>query len=60
MFTIMKFSFNTATGVEIGLEKTEYTVSDTNDNQVICADIQSGSAAGRDIEIRYVVTDSGM
>ena len=48
-----------ATEIDIGFEKTEYTTHDNSDYQVVCATVQSGSVGGRDIDIRYTVTDHG-
>lgn len=41
--------------VGIGLQNTQYTVSDTADYAFVCAKVQSGSVAGRDIMILYAV-----
>ena len=49
-----------ATSIDIGLEQTAYTTHDNADYQVVCADVQSGSANGREIEINYVVKDNGI
>ena len=52
-------TITTGNAVDIGLEKTEYTVDDNTDYQVVCAEVQSGSLSGRSIEIRYIVLDTG-
>ena len=44
----------------IGLQQSQYTVVETADYQFVCAEVQSGSVAGRDIEIDYTVHDAGM
>ena len=49
-----------ATQVVIGLEETEYSIPETTTSQVVCANVESGSTVGRNIEIRYVVSDSGV
>ena len=49
-----------ATQVVIGFEETEYSVPETATSQVVCADVKSGSIAGRDIQLRYAVSDAGM
>ena len=49
-----------ASAVTIGLEQTEYSVADTADHQVVCAEVQSGNTDGRDIQMQFTVTDSGM
>ena len=45
--------------VTIGLQHTQYTVSDTAEYEFVCAEVQSGSVAERDITIQYSVTDYG-
>ena len=50
----------TVTAVEIGLQQTQFTVSMSEEYQSVCAVVQSGSTSGREIEIRYLVVDSGM
>ena len=51
--------FISATEIDIGIEKTEYSTHDNADYQVVCAIVESGSVGDRDIEIQYVVTDNG-
>ena len=46
--------------MSIGLQQTQYSILDSADYQFLCAEIQSGSVAERDIEIHYTVTDTGM
>lgn len=46
--------------MSIGLEETEYTVPETDDYHVMCAHVKSGSIAGREINILYIVADTGM
>lgn len=46
-----------ATTVTIGLQKTAYSVYETDEYQVICAAVMSGDIAGRTIAIEYT-TDS--
>jgi hypothetical protein len=46
------------THVGIGLEETEYSAPETAIYHVICARVKSGSIAGREIEILYVVADT--
>ncbi|CAI8052979.1 Extracellular matrix protein 3, partial [Geodia barretti] len=48
----------TVTPVSIGLQMTEYSVIEPEDYQFVCAEVQSGDVAGRDIEIDFVVEDS--
>ena len=45
--------------VTIGLQYTQYTISDTADYEFVCAEVQSGSVACREILINYVVEDDG-
>lgn len=54
------FSPYTESQVTIGLEQTEYSVADTADYQILCAEVQSGSIDGRDIQMQFTVTDNGM
>ncbi|CAI8052156.1 hypothetical protein GBAR_LOCUS28548, partial [Geodia barretti] len=44
--------------IEIALEKTEYTTHDNAEYQVVCANVESGSVGGRNIEIDYTVEDN--
>ena len=44
----------------IGLEQSQYTVYGSDDYQVLCAEVQSGDIDGRDIDINYIVEDSGV
>ena len=48
-----------ATLVEIGLERTSYTAHDNANYQIVCANVESGSIGGRNIEISYTVEDNG-
>ena len=60
---IMCFIFLTAfttTPVTIGLQQLQYSNQDTADYQFVCAEVMSGSIAGRDITLHYVVSDAGM
>ena len=50
----------TTTPVTIGIQQLQYSVQDTADYQFVCAEVMSGSIAGRDIILRYVVSDAGM
>ena len=59
MFCIL-FLAPTVTPVNIGLQMTEYSVIEPEDYQFVCAEVQSGDVAGRDIEIDFVVEDSGI
>ena len=59
MFCIL-FLAPTVTPVSIGLQTTEYSVIEPEDYQFVCAEVQSGDVAGRDIEIDFVVGDSGI
>ena len=59
MFCIL-FLAPTVTPVSIGLQMTEYSVIEPEDYQFVCAEVQSGDVAGRDIEIDFVVEDSGI
>ena len=43
----------TATPVTIGLQRTAYSVYETDDYKVVCADTLSGDLAGRSIKINY-------
>lgn len=43
----------------IGLEETQYSVPETADYKFVCAELQSGSIDGRNIDIVYSVKDSG-
>ena len=47
------------TAVTIGLQESQYTVSDSDDYQFLCAEVRTGDVDGRDIEIKYIVKDSG-
>ena len=49
-----------ATLVEIGLERTSYTAHDNADYQIVCANVESGSVGGRNIELSYTVEDNGI
>ncbi|CAI8052157.1 hypothetical protein GBAR_LOCUS28549, partial [Geodia barretti] len=46
------------TPVTIGLQESQYTVTESEDYQFVCAEVQSGDVAGRDIEIDFVIDDS--
>ena len=46
----------TATPVTIGLQRTAYSVYETDDYKVVCADTLSGDLAGRRIKINYITT----
>ena len=61
MFTQVFFSFTATitTAVTIGLQESQYTVVETEDYQFVCAEVQSGDVSGREIEIDYIVEDSG-
>ena len=59
MFCIL-FLAPTVTPVSIGLQMTEYSVIEPENYQFVCAEVQSGDVAGRDIEIDFVVEDSGI
>ena len=48
------------TPVTIGLQESQYTVTESEDYQFVCAEVQSGDVAGRDIEIDFVIDDSGI
>ena len=50
----------TVAPVSIGLQQSQYSVLETEDYQFVCAEVQSGDVAGREIEINYIVEDSGM
>ena len=54
------YLFLVATLIEIALEKTEYTTHDNAEYQVVCANVESGSVGGRNIEIDYTVEDNGI
>ena len=45
---------STATSVTIGLQKTSYSVYETDEYQVVCAEVLSGDIAGRSIDISYI------
>ena len=47
------YLFSTATPVTIGLQKTSYSVYETDEYQVVCAEVLSGDIAGRSIDISY-------
>ena len=47
------------TPVTIGLQESQYSVTESEDYQFVCAEVQSGDVAGRDIEIDFVVENSG-
>lgn len=49
----------TVTPVTIGLEETQYSVPETADYKFVCAELQSGSIDGRNIDIVYSVKDDG-
>ena len=59
MFCIL-FLAPTVTPVSIGLQMTEYSVIEPENYQFVCAEVQSGDVAGRDIEIDFIVEDSGI
>ena len=46
------------TAVTIGLQESEYTATESDTYEFVCAEVQSGDVAGRDIEIDYLVEDS--
>lgn len=46
----------TATPVTIGLQQTAYSVYETDEYQVVCAEVMSGDIAGRNIKIDYETT----
>ena len=48
------------TPVTIGLQESQYTVTETEDYQFVCAEVRSGDTAGRDIAIDFTVEDSGI
>ena len=48
----------TASPVGIGFQMTEYSVLETEDYGFVCAVVQSGDVAGRELEIDYLVEDS--
>ena len=50
----------TETPVRIGLQQTQFTVSESEDYLSACAVVQSGSLVGRDIEIHYSVGENGL
>lgn len=56
----MFFTAFTVTPVTIGLQETQYSVPDTAEYKFVCAELQSGSIDGRDIDIVYSVRDNGM
>ena len=43
-----------ATSVTIGLQMTSYSVYETDEYQVVCAEVLSGDIAGRNIDIDYI------
>ena len=45
-----------ATSVTIGLQMTSYSVYETDEYQVVCAEVLSGDLAGRNINIDYITT----
>ena len=47
------------TPVTIGLQESQYSVTESEDYQFVCAEVQSGDVAGRDIEIDFVIENSG-
>ena len=51
------FSAPVVAPVTIGLQYTQYTISDTADYEFVCAEVKSGSVAARDIMINYVIED---
>ena len=53
------FTAFSVTPVTIGLQETQYSVPDTADYKFVCAEVQSGSIDGRDIDIVYSVRDDG-
>ena len=46
----------TATPVTIGLQQTAYSVYETDEYQVVCAEVLSGDIAGRNIKIDFITT----
>ena len=40
----------------IGLQQTMYSISEVAEYQAVCAEVLSGSVAGREIEISYATT----
>ena len=44
----------TATSVTIGLQETSYSVYETGEYQVVCAEVLSGDIAGCSIDINYI------
>ena len=47
-------STSAATSVTIGLQETSYSVYETDEYQVVCAEVLSGDIAGRSINIIYI------
>ena len=47
------------TPVSIGLQQTAYSVLESEDYQFVCAEVQSGDVAEREIEIDFVIDNSG-
>ena len=47
-------STSAATSVTIGLQETSYSVYETDEYQVVCAEVLSGDIAGRSININYI------
>ena len=47
-----------ATLVTIGLQKTAYPVDETDEYQVVCAEVLSGDIDGRSIVIGYITTSN--
>ena len=45
-----------ATSVTIGLQMTSYSVYETDEYLVVCAEVLSGDLAGRTINIDYITT----
>ena len=45
--------YSAATSVTIGLQETSYSVYETDEYQVVCAEVLSGDIAGRNIVIEY-------
>ena len=50
---VLSFVSTTATTVTIGLQETSYSVYETDEYQVVCAEVLSGDIAGRNIVIEY-------
>ena len=51
---MLAFLVKTATSVTIGLQETSYSVYETDEYQVVCAEVLSGDIAGRSIDINYI------